>query len=97
MQDAAPHFLVFLDHNMTLNIFPLPPPQTTLQKHKGFAYVIELKERPQDLATSHPSHALLSSTHWHVSDDAAPLSFSLFKISYNGEFVDAPPVLCPGD
>jgi len=44
MQDAAPHFLVLLDRNMTLNTFPLPPAQTTLQKHKGFACVIELKE-----------------------------------------------------
>lgn len=43
-QDAALHFLVFSDHNMTLIIFPLPPSQTGLQKHKRFAYVIELKK-----------------------------------------------------
>lgn len=90
MQHAVPHFPVYLDHNMTLNSFPLPPSQTTLQKHKRFAYVIELKEKPQVLATSLPSYALLSSTHWHILEDAAQLAFSLFKISNNGEFIDAP-------
>lgn len=79
MQHAVPHFPVYLDHNMTLNSFPLPPSQTTLQKHKWFAYVIELKEKPQVLATSPPSYALLSSTHWHILEDAAQLAFLFLK------------------
>lgn len=71
-QDAAPHSSVFLDHNTTLNIFPLPPSQATLQTvmQTNDLHIIALEKRPQDVATSHPSPALLSTYH-HISGNAA--------------------------
>lgn len=87
-QDASPHSFVFLDHNTTLSIFPLPLSQATLQTHKWFAcYCIRKETSGCCYLTSFTCTALLnipSHLRWHSS------AFSLsLKIFNNSELIDA--------
>lgn len=79
----------FLDHNMTLNIFPLPPSQATLQTHKGFAcYCVRKEASGCCCLTSFTCTALLN-TPSHLTWCSSAISLS-FKIFNNSELIDAP-------
>lgn len=88
-QDAAPHCFVFLDHNTTLNTFPLPPSQATLQTHKWFAcYCIRKETSGCCYLTSFTCTTLLN-TPSRLRWCSPAFSFS-FKIFNNSELIDAP-------